>query len=340
MEKLLSQEEIDALLQGIEDGKVDTSAEQAAPADIVPFDFSNQDRIIRGRMPTLDVLNDLLARSLRNSFSLALRKVVDVGPRGVQMMKFGEFTRTLTVPSSLHVFKMDPLRGHAILCLDPKLVFTLVDIFFGGTGKTSFRIEGRDFTAIETKLILKVVNLILADLEKTWKVVHPLNFQYVRSEINPQFMSIVSPSDIVVIISLALELDEFTGMIFLCIPYAILEPIKGKLYSGYQTDELEMDHTWVERFIEHIRHAEVEVVVDLGKCQITVQDLLQLKVGEVLQLNKGVGDLLTGRVEGIPKILGKAGSYGRKKAFQVEEKIRPVLRRGREERTWERKALR
>ncbi len=338
MDKLLSQDEIDALLQGIEEGKVDTTAEQPAQTDVVPFDFANQDRIIRGRMPTLDVLNDLTARAFRASFSIALRKGVDVGPRGVQMMKFGEFTRTLTVPSSLHVFKMDPLRGYALLCLDPKLVFTLVDIFFGGSGKTTFRIEGRDFTTIESKLILKVVNMIFVDLEKTWKAIHPLSFQYVRSEINPQFISIVYPSDLVIVVPFALELEEFTGMIFLCIPYATLEPIKGKLYSGYQTDQLELDHTWVERFVEHIRHTRVELVVDMGGCQISVQDLLNLKVGEVLQLDVGPTDLLTARVEDIPKFRGRAGSYGSKKAFQVDQRIRPALKRPKEEMPWERKA--
>ena len=137
MEKILSQDEIDALLKGMEDGKVDTPAEQKDQTGAVRFDFANQDRIIRGRMPTLEIINDIFARLFRNAFSMFLRKVIDFGPRGVQMMKFGEFIRALPVPSSLHIFKMEPLRGHAILVLDPKLVFTLVDIFLGGSGKTN-----------------------------------------------------------------------------------------------------------------------------------------------------------------------------------------------------------
>ncbi len=321
MEKLLSQDEIDALLKGIENGKVETPAEQKDLTGVVRFDFANQDRIIRGRMPTLEIINDIFARLFRNAFSMFLRKVIDFGPRGVQMMKFGEFIRALPVPSSLHIFKMESLRGHAILILDPKLVFTLVDIFLGGSGKTNYRIEGREFTAVETRLIQKVVTMILADLEKAWKTIHPLTVHYVRSEINPQFVSIVSPSDLVITIPFGLELDQFTGMITFCIPYSTIEPIKGKLYSGFQSDQLEIDHSWIERFLERLRNSEVEMVVELARNQITTKELLDLKIGDILPLGKEVTEPLLARVQGVPKFYGKGGLCGTNKAFQVERKI-------------------
>ncbi|MBM4333027.1 MAG: flagellar motor switch protein FliM [Deltaproteobacteria bacterium] len=324
MDKLLSQDEIDAILQGIDDGKVNTSAEQQNKSGVSPFDFTNQDRIIRGRMPTLEILNDFFARLFRNTLSMSLRKVIDVSPKGIQMVKFGEFIRTLPVPSSLHIYKMDPLRGHAILSLDPKLVFTLVDVFLGGSGKTTFRIEGRDFTAFETRLIHKVVTMVFNDLEKAWKTIHPLTIQFVRSEINPQFVSIVTPSDLVITITFGVELEQFTGFITLCIPYSTIEPIKAKLYSGYQSDQLEMDRSWVQRFYERLTISEVEVVVELGGGRITPQKLLQLKVGDVLPLDKGVGELLSAKVQGIPKLLGRAGIYGGNKAFQIEEKVKSL----------------
>ena len=223
MDKILTQEEIDALLRGMSEGQVDTTPEESDESGIVPYDLANQDRIIRGRMPTLEIINDNLSRLFRNSLSSSLRKIIDVGPRGVQMMKFGEFVRTLPVPSSLHVFKMDPLRGHAILTLDSKLIFALVDIFLGGSGKTNFRVEGREFTAIETKLIRKVVNMFLVDMEKAWTMVQPLTVRHVRSEINPQFVSIVPPSDLVVVIPWGIELEHFTGIITVCIPYSMIE---------------------------------------------------------------------------------------------------------------------
>jgi flagellar motor switch protein FliM len=275
-------------------------------------------------MPTLEIVNDHFSRLFRNNLSTALRRTIDVGSRGVQMTKFGEFIKTLPVPSSLHIFKMDPLRGYALLALESKLVFTLLDVFFGGSGKTTFRIEGRDFTAIESRLIQKVVMMIFVDLEKAWNAVHPLTFQHVRSEINPQFVSIVPPSDLVITISFGVELEQFTGMITLCIPYSMIEPIKAKLYSGYQSDQLEIDRTWIRRFMDRLQTAEVEVKVELGKRQIKVQDLLQLKEGDIFPLEKEVLEPLVVQVEGVPKFLGRVGVSGGNKAIQIEEKIKPI----------------
>jgi flagellar motor switch protein FliM len=321
MEKILTQEEIDALLHGMSDGQVDTTPEKIDESKVAPYDLTNQDRIIRGRMPTLEVINDNFCRLFRTSLSLSLRKTIDVISKGVQMMKFGEFVRTLPVPSSLQVFKMEPLRGHALLILDSKLVFTFVDMFLGGRGKSSFKVEGREFTTIESRLIRKVANLIFTDFEKAWNMVHPVSVRYVRSEINPQFVGVVQPTDLVIMVPFGLELDQFTGQIHFCIPYSMVEPIKGKLYSGFQSDHLEIDHRWGERLMERIRSAEVEVVVELGRRNIMVQDLFKLTVGEVLSLGNEVTDFITARVEGVPKFLGRAGVVGTNKAFQVEERI-------------------
>jgi len=322
MDKILSQEEIDALLRGMSDGEVATTPEEKDESGVITYDLVNQDRIIRGRMPTLEIINDNFSRLFRNSLSLSFRKPIDVGSKGVQIMKFGEFVRTLPVPSSFHVFKIEPLRGHALLVLDSKLVFTLVDIFLGGSGKTSFEVEGREFTAIESRLIRKVVNTVFTDLEKAWNTVHPVSVHHVRSEINPKFVGIVPPTDVVIMIPFGLESEQFTGLISLCIPYAMIEPIKGKLYSAYQSDHLEIDHTWVERLSDRLRSAEVEVAVELGRRNIMVQDLLKLAVGDVLPLGTQVTDLMTARVEGVPKFLGRAGVLGANKAFQVEELIK------------------
>ncbi len=321
MEKILSQEEIDALLHGMEEGKVDTTPEQLDRSGIIAYDFANQDRIIRGRMPTLEIVNDHFSRLFRNTLSSALRKAIDVGSRGIQMMKFGEFIKTLPVPSSLHIFRMDPLRGHAILVLESKLVFTLLDLFFGGSGKTSFRIEGRDFTAIESRLIQRVVTMVFGDLEKAWNSVHPLTIQHTRSEINPQFVSIVPPSDLVMTIPFGIELEQFTGMVTVCIPYSTIEPIKTKLYSGYQSDQMEVDRNWIDRFYDRLKSAEVEVKVELGRSRIKVQDLFRLKVGDVLPLGKNVSEPLVVEVQGVPKFSARPGVYGSNKAIQIEEKI-------------------
>ena len=323
MDKILSQEEIDALLKGIETGKVDTTSPPLEESGVASFDFGNQDRVIRGRMPTLDLLNDFFARLLRNPLSLMLRKGLDIIPQALQLIKYADFTRTLSVPSSLHVFKMEPLRGHSLLVLEPKLVFSFVDIFLGGTGKANFRIEGRDFSIIESKLIHKVVTVILTELEKVWNTVHPVTVQYIRTEINPQFASIVPPTDLVLIIPFELELDQNSGLFSLCIPYSTLEPIKGKLYSGYQTEHLELDPGWVERFADQLKNTEVEIVVEFAKTVIPAQKVLNLKVGEILPLGKEASEGILARVQGVPKFFGKAGIYGSNKAFQIDGKVKP-----------------
>ncbi len=236
-------------------------------------------------------------------------------------MKYGEFIKTLPVPSSLHIFKMEPLRGHSLLVLESKLVFTLLDLFFGGSGKTAYRIEGREFTAIESRLIHKVISMVFADLEKAWGVIHPLTFRYIRSEVNPQFVSVGTPTDLVITLPFEVELEEFTGVTTLCIPYSNIEPIKMKLYSGYQRDQFDVDQNWIEMFLEHLKGAEVEIKVELGRRWITVQDLLQLKVGDTFVLEKEVTDLLIAQVQGVNKFFVKAGTYGGNRAIQIECRI-------------------
>ena len=274
-------------------------------------------------MPTLDLLNDFFARLLRSPLSLMLRKGLDIIPQALQLIKYADFTRTLSVPSSIHVFKMDPLRGHSLLVFDPKLVFSFVDIFLGGTGKATSRIEGRDFSAIESKLIHKIVTVILTELEKVWNTVHPVTVQYIRSEINPQFASIVPPTDLVLIIPFELELDQNSALFSICIPYSTLEPIKAKLYSGYQAEHLELDPGWIERFTDQLKNTEVEIVVEFAKTLMPAQKLLDLKVGEILPLGKEASESILARVQGVPKFFGKAGIYGSNKAFQIDGKIKP-----------------
>jgi flagellar motor switch protein FliM len=237
------------------------------------------------------------------------------------MVKFGEFIKTLPVPSSLHIFRMEPLRGHAILALESKLVFTLLDVFFGGSGKAGFRIEGRDFTAIETRFIQKIVTMVFQDLEKAWNAVFPLKMNHVRSEINPQFVSIVPPSDLVIIVPFGVELEQFTGIITFCVPYSTIEPIKAKLYSGYQSDQLEMYHHWIDRFTECMKNVEVELKVEFGRSKITVQDLLKLKVGDFFPLGKDVSEPLVVEVQGVPKFIARPGLCGGNKAVQVDDRM-------------------
>lgn len=323
-EKILSQEEIDALLKGMENGEVSTSPESVDRSDLRPYDFANQDRIIRGRMASLEVINEQFCRLFRNSLSTALRRAIDISTKGIEMRKFGDFMRTLPLPSSLHIFRMDPLRGYSVLSLEARLVFTLLDLFFGGSGKAHYRVEGREFTAIESRLIQKIVGMIFADLEKAWNLVHPINFQQVRSEINPQFVTIVPAGDLVINIPFELEMEQIIGEVVLCIPYAVIEPIKGKLYAGFQSDLLEVDRNWIARLLERLQGAEVELRVELGKSRVTVQDLLKWKEGDVVPLDQDPTSPLIVQVEGIPKFIGRPGIMKGSKAIQIEGRMKPA----------------
>ena len=322
MAQILSQEEVDALLRGVTDGEIETETEEAVDeSGIVSYDLTSQERIIRGRMPTLDIINQRFTRLFRNSLSSTLRKVLDVSTVSTDTVKFGEFIKSLPVPASLHIFKMEPLRGFALFIAESKLVFALVDTFFGGGGNVSMKIEGRDFTTIEQRMIKKVVLMALEDLEKAWKPVHSVNISFVRSEVNPQFAAIVPPTDVVVVILFEIEMDQVSGTITVCLPYSTIEPIIGKLKAGFQSDQLEVDQLWIKRLRERMLEAQVEVVVELGKATITSKDLVNFKVGDVIQLDNDVNDELNVKVEGVSKFRGYPGTMKGSNAVQVSSII-------------------
>jgi flagellar motor switch protein FliM len=326
MEKILSQDEVDALLRGISDGEVEAEKEQVDDSEAIrSYDLTSQDRIIRGRMPTLEIINDRFARLFRTSMSAAIRKVIDVAVTQTEMIKFGEFIRTLPVPTSLHILKMEPLRGHALLVAESRLIFNLVDCFFGGTGKSNVKIEGRDFTAIEHRVIQKVVQLVLKDLEQSWKPVIPIDFQFTRSEINPQFATIVPPTEVVIVIHFDLELDQLIGKITLCLPYSTIEPIRSKLYARYQSDQLEMDLGWINRVKRQLSDVAVELVVELGKSRLKGRDLIQIAVGDTIILDQDITQPLLVRVEGVTKFKAFAGTSRGSHVIKIAQEVEPSV---------------
>lgn len=317
MSKILNQDEVDALLGGISGGEIETEEEIASDTTgIVSFDLANQDRIIRGRMPVLEIINDRFSRLCTSALANTMRKRVDVNPISIDMSKFGDFMRSLPVPTSINIFKIDPLRGNALLVVDTRLVFSLVENFFGGAGSQP-KIEGRDFTPIEQSIIVKVVKIILANLEDAWRPVHEVSIELLRSEINPQFATIVPPSDVVVVISFEVELENALGSMVLALPYATIEPIRSKLYAAFQTERLEIDHAWISRFRDRLMETPVELNVTFGTTQISGRQLLDMKVGDILMLDQDEDDMLTGRVQGILKFLGLPGYVKGNKAFKV-----------------------
>lgn len=318
MSKILSQDEVDALLTGISKGDVPTgTAEPKVSGEIAPYDFTSQDRIIRGRMPTLEIINQRFVRTFRTTLSTQLRKVVDISAASTAIVKFGEFLKTMFVPTSLHIFRMDPIRGQALLVLESNLVFSLIEAFLGGKGMKGIKIEGRDFTNIENRIIRKVVDAALADYEKAWNPVYSVSIRFSRSEVNPQFVGVVPTTDLVVVISFEVEMEASAGKLIVCIPYGCLEPIRNLLQAGFQSGQPEVDLAWMERFRDRIIETPVNITAELGRTRIKGKDVLALEVGDVLLLDRNATGELDVRVEGVLKFRGYPGVFKGNRAIKI-----------------------
>lgn len=323
MEQILSQDEVDALLKGISGGEIEEPEEpiDAEALGYQPYDFTRQERIVQVKMPAMEAISDAFMRAVRTSLSTTLRRIIDLTSAPMELERFGAFVRTLPVPSSLQIFKMAPFRGHALIVLEPKLVFTLVENFLGGTGARNIRIEGRDFTAIEQRLIRRVVNLLLNDLEKAWYNLQPLKVQYIRSEINPQFAKICQPEDVVVINRYDVDMDRAVGSITVCIPMNNLESVKAKLLTTFQREQSDEDIIIKRILTENIKNVSVDVRVELGKAEITAGDVMELEVGDILQLNRRTDELLPMYVAGERKYMGTPGVHRKNHALLIKKKV-------------------
>jgi flagellar motor switch protein FliM len=318
MSNVLSQEEVDSLLKGVTSGEIETETEEEVTSDgVMPYDFTRQEQMLRGRLPTLGVINDRFAANFRDSLSGMIRKSVDVEADPVDMVKFENFRSSLPVPTSLHVFRMDPLGGQALFVFDSHFVFGLIEYYFGGRGRTSAKIEGRDFTQIENTMIGKVVSRCLNDLASAWEKVFPVDIVYARSEINPEFAGIVLPGDSVIVTQFRVDIEGVGGGLSLCVPYSTIEPVRDRLSGGVQRDNLRSDAKWRQRLKERIRAASVDIVVELGSTQVTTERLLQLKTGDVIQLEQRVGEPLAASVQGVQKLMGRPGVIKGNRALKL-----------------------
>jgi flagellar motor switch protein FliM len=308
MNDILSQDEVDALLKGVQSGDIDTDvAKEKLLAGIRSYDFTSQERIVRGRMPGLEIVNEKFARLLRNSVSTMFMKFVDISIHGVEITKFGDFMKVVPFPSSINIFKMEPLKGYSLFVLEAPLVFAFVEFFFGSPSAKYVMAEGRSFTHIEQSIIKKIVATALNNMSEAWNGISPIQPELVSSEMSPQLVTIVTPSELVIKIEIHLEVEEFTGRLFLCIPYSLIEPVKEKLYSGIQTEKFDVDHRWVSGLKEMLMDSSVEIAVELGKVKLTCRELMNLDVGNVVYLGKPVSDGLSVKIEGVKKFTGAPG---------------------------------
>ncbi|MDB6049957.1 MAG: fliM [Pseudomonas sp.] len=320
VQDLLSQEEIDALLHGVDDGLVQTET-AAEPGSVKSYDLTSQDRIVRGRMPTLEMINERFARYTRISMFNMLRRSADVAVGGVQVMKFGEYVHSLYVPTSLNLVKIKPLRGTALFILDAKLVFKLVDNFFGGDGRHA-KIEGREFTPTELRVVRMVLEQAFIDLKEAWQAIMEVSFEYINSEVNPAMANIVGPSEAVVVSTFHIELDGGGGDLHVTMPYSMIEPVREMLDAGFQSDLDDQDERWVNALKEDVLDVAVPLSAVVARRQILLRDILHMQPGDVIPVD--LPDHMIMRANGVPAFKVKLGSHKGHLALQV---IEPIERR-------------
>lgn len=297
-QQILSQDEVDALLQGITGESQKLEQEEQVSGGIRDYDLASQERIVRGRMPTMEVINERFARNIRIGLFNLIRKSPEVSIGGIKVQKYSAFLREIVVPTNFNIMSVKPLRGSGLIVCDPNLVFAVIDALFGGLGKFHTRIEGRDFSPTEQRVILRLVETITAEYRKAWHGVYPLDMEYQRSEMQPQFANIATPSEIVVSTAFTLEIGETSGSVHFCIPYATLEPIRDVLYSTIQGDSAEPDRRWVKLLQNQIQSAEVDLVAELAHAPATVEQLLSFKPGDFIELD--LDPLIQAKIDGVP----------------------------------------
>ena len=323
MAQVLSQDEVDALLSAVGDGDLEedstSSAESEQDEDIhvQSYDLTNQDRVIRGRMPVLEIIYERFIRSYRVSLTNSLRKLSTISMISTDLLKFGEFVNTLPIPSLMCIMRFNELRGTVLMVFESKLAYAIIDSYFGGTDRPFTKLDGKEFTQIELSFMKKVMDMAINDLDEAWSPVHRVDAQYLRTEINPQFVGVVPPSDVIIATTFEVEFESASGTIMIVVPYSTIEPIKQKLASNFQTDNEMADSIWTVSMNQHLNESETEVAVRLGKATISVGDLMTLETGDIIPLDKEVSGEVSLEIEGVDKMNCILGVHKGSKAVQI-----------------------
>lgn len=321
MSDLLSQDEIDALLHGVDDVEEEEIEEDAPQLEgTSDYDFSSQDRIVRGRMPTLEMVNERFARHMRISLFNMMRRTAEVSINGIQMIKFGEYVHTLFVPTSLNMVRFRPLKGTALITMEARLVFILVDNFFGGDGRYHAKIEGREFTPTERRIIQMLLKLIFEDYKEAWSPVMDVSFEYLDSEVNPSMANIVSPTEVVVISSFHIELDGGGGDFHIALPYSMLEPIRELLDAGVQSDKEDTDMRWSKALRDEIMDVPVALNTKFLNVDLPLNQVMELQAGDIIPIE--MPDHITVLIENLPTFRAQLGRSRDNIALKIKEKIK------------------
>ncbi|MDH4394281.1 MAG: flagellar motor switch protein FliM [Limnobacter sp.] len=314
----LSQDEVDALLRGV-NGEEEAKESADSNEGVRPYNLATQERIVRGRMPTLEIINERFARLIRIGLFNFMRRSPEISVGSVKVQKYNEFIRNLVVPTNLNIMSMKPLRGNGLFIFDPSLVFAVIDNLFGGDGRFHTRVEGRDFTSTEQRIIARMLEVVQKEFITAWAPVFPLHPEYVRSEMHTQFANIANPSEIVVTSTFSIELGAGGGSFHVCIPYSTLEPIRDLLYSSMQGDQAEPDKRWVNMLKKQVQMAEVNLVAQLAKTQLTIGDIIELRVGDVIPID--IEKTVEAQVDQVPVFECTYGTSGGQYALKVEKAL-------------------
>lgn len=321
MSDFLSQDEVDALLRGVTGETEESEADEADDGSVRPYNLGTQERIVRGRMPTMELINERFARYLRIGLFNFMHRNAEISVGAIKVQKYSEFVRNLVVPTNLNLVNAKPLRGTGLVVFDPNLVFLVVDNMFGGDGRFHTRVEGRDFTATEQRIIIGMLDTVFAEYERAWAPVYKLKLEYLRSEMNSQFANIATPSEIVVSTVFSLELGGAQADMHICFPYSMLEPIRETLYSTMQSDHISQDKRWIGTMTRQIKSATVELTATLGEGRVTLRDIVNMRVGDVIPIH--IPDRVQALVDGVPVLEGKYGVQSGQYAIRVERMIPP-----------------
>jgi flagellar motor switch protein FliM len=317
-QQFLSQDEVDALLNGM-NGDDEVAPVEESVEGIRSYDIANQERIVRGRMPTLEIINERFARNFRIGLFNFMRRTPELAVGQVRVLKYSAFLRDVVVPTNINIMSVRPLRGSGLVIMDPKLVFAVIDSMFGGTGNLHTRIEGREFTPTEQRIIQRMLEVLTTEYAKSWQGIYPLQLEYQRSEMHTQFANIATPSEIMVTTRFTLEIGDSGGDIFICIPYSTLEPIRDVLYSTLQGDAMSTDNRWLQLLTKQVQMAEIDLVAELGNTTATVQELLHLGVGDFIPLP--LSESITAKVDGVPLFDCKYGTLNNHYALKINETL-------------------
>ena len=322
MANVLSQEEVDSLLNGIGDGQVETETDvPEADEGLKQQVFGKDGGPVHLKMPALGIINERFITTLNTGLSAATGSMIDVNITDVDSVRYGEFCRSLPLPSSLNIFKMTPLRGFALLVLEGSLVYAFVDTFFGGKNTNQVKLEGKSFTAIEVRIVERVVSIVLENLQQAWLDIYPVDLVFTRTEIDPQFAGIATPEDMIVANRFSIDIGNFLGAMTICLPYATLEPIRPELGNTFQGENVEVDHGWRGYLESKIRDLDITLNCTLGTAKVSGREVLEMKVGDVIQLQQSPRDSMIVSTEGLPKFKGTYGTQNNKNAVRIVERI-------------------